>query len=177
MPLFLNVCGSISYDMYNITCTDANRIKSPHSLCGLFYHALGIRSVASNVRVTDELWNGKDMIRHTVITSLNINQQICNGHATFSVQQEPSSKRLCGWTSPHKRLMGFLNYNRKAVYPLQGGTQTEGAWERVPEEIMWTEEIWSERRDRMGYMDWIDLAQDRDQWKVLVNTVMNPRVP
>jgi hypothetical protein len=26
-------------------------------------------------------------------------------------------------------------------------------------------------------MDWIDLAQDRDQWKVLVNTVMNLRVP
>jgi hypothetical protein len=22
-------------------------------------------------------------------------------------------------------------------------------------------------------MDWIDLAQDRDQWKALVNTVMN----
>jgi hypothetical protein len=24
-----------------------------------------------------------------------------------------------------------------------------------------------------GGMDWIDLAQDRDQWKALVNTVMN----
>jgi hypothetical protein len=25
-------------------------------------------------------------------------------------------------------------------------------------------------------MEWIDLAQDRDQWRVLVNTVMNLRV-
>jgi hypothetical protein len=28
-----------------------------------------------------------------------------------------------------------------------------------------------------GGMDWIDLAQNRDQWKDFVNTVMNPRVP
>jgi hypothetical protein len=34
-----------------------------------------------------------------------------------------------------------------------------------PREIEWSD------------MDWIDVTQDKDQWRALVNTVMNLRVP
>jgi hypothetical protein len=42
----------------------------------------------------------------------------------------------------------------------------------------WEDNIKINLRDiRWGNMDWIHLAQHRDQWKALVNTVMNLRVP
>jgi hypothetical protein len=42
----------------------------------------------------------------------------------------------------------------------------------------WVDNIKIDLRD-IGWddMDWIDLAEDRDQWRALVNTVMNLRVP
>jgi hypothetical protein len=33
------------------------------------------------------------------------------------------------------------------------------------------------RKIGWGGMDWIDLAQDRDKWRALVNTVMKLQVP
>jgi hypothetical protein len=33
------------------------------------------------------------------------------------------------------------------------------------------------RQIGLSNMDWIDVAQDRDQWMALVNTVLNLRVP
>jgi hypothetical protein len=38
----------------------------------------------------------------------------------------------------------------------------------------WVDNIKMNRRDGMY---WIDLAQNRDQWRALVNTVINLRVP
>jgi hypothetical protein len=43
---------------------------------------------------------------------------------------------------------------------------------------MWEDNIkMSLREIGWGGMDWSDLAQDRDQWRALVNTVMNLRIP
>jgi hypothetical protein len=42
----------------------------------------------------------------------------------------------------------------------------------------WEDNIKMDLREiRLGNMDWIDLVQDRDQRRALVNTVMNLRVP
>jgi hypothetical protein len=42
----------------------------------------------------------------------------------------------------------------------------------------WVDNIKMDLREiRCDGMDWIELVQDRNQWRALVNTVMNLRVP
>jgi hypothetical protein len=42
----------------------------------------------------------------------------------------------------------------------------------------WVDNIKMDLREiGWGSMNWIDLIQDRDRWKVLVSIVMNPWVP
>jgi hypothetical protein len=33
------------------------------------------------------------------------------------------------------------------------------------------------REIRWGVMDWIDLAQEKDQWQAFINAIINLRVP
>ena len=41
----------------------------------------------------------------------------------------------------------------------------------------WEDNIKMDIREVGGGGDWMELAQDRDRWRALVNTVMNLRVP
>jgi len=41
----------------------------------------------------------------------------------------------------------------------------------------WEDNIKMDLREVGGGGDWMELAQDRDRWRALVNTVMNFRVP
>jgi hypothetical protein len=47
-----------------------------------------------------------------------------------------------------------------------------------PRRSIWEDNIKMYLREiGFGDVEWIHLAQDRDSWRALVNTVMNPRVP
>jgi hypothetical protein len=49
---------------------------------------------------------------------------------------------------------------------------------RIRPRRRWVENIKMDLREmKWDGMDWIDLAQDRVQWRALVNTVMSLRVP
>ena len=41
----------------------------------------------------------------------------------------------------------------------------------------WEDNIKLDLREVRGGADWMELAQNRDRWRALVNTVMNFRVP
>jgi hypothetical protein len=69
-----------------------------------------------------------------------------------------------------------MGENRNAYRILAG--KSEGERPLVRQRRRWVDNIKMDLRE-IGWdgLDWVDVAQDRDQWKALVNTVMNLRVP
>jgi hypothetical protein len=68
-------------------------------------------------------------------------------------------------------LCGFFFYTHINVYLLL--SMAEGRPRR-----RWVDNIKMDLREiGSDGADWLDMAQDRDQWRALVNTVLNLRVP
>jgi hypothetical protein len=69
------------------------------------------------------------------------------------------------------------NGEKRNAYRILMG-KPEGKRPLVRPKRKWVDNIEMDLR-KIGWdgMDWIDLAQDRGQWRALVNTVMNLRVP
>jgi hypothetical protein len=67
-----------------------------------------------------------------------------------------------------------MGENRNAYSILAGKPERKGPLGRLRRRRM--DNIKMDLREiEWDGMDWIDLAQDRDQWRALVNTVMNLR--
>jgi hypothetical protein len=71
--------------------------------------------------------------------------------------------------------VALMGAKRNAYMSLRG--KPEGKRPIGRSRRRWEDNIKMDLREiGWGGMDWIDLPQDRDQWKALVNTVMNLRV-
>jgi hypothetical protein len=69
-----------------------------------------------------------------------------------------------------------MGHNRNACRILVGNPEGKRPLERPGRR--WVDNIKMDLREIVwDGIDWIDMAQDRDRWRALVNTVMNLRVP
>jgi hypothetical protein len=70
-----------------------------------------------------------------------------------------------------------MNGERRGVYRILVG-KPEGKRPLGRHKHRWEDNIKMDLQEvRSGFVDWIELAQDRDRWRALVGTVRNCRVP
>jgi hypothetical protein len=99
------------------------------------------------------------------------NKELHNLYSSPSIIRMINSRRM-RWAG-HVARMGE---KRNAYMILVGNTEGKRSLGRTKRR--WVDNVQMDLRE-VGWcgMDWIDLVQDRDQWRAVVNTVMNFRVP
>jgi hypothetical protein len=99
------------------------------------------------------------------------NEELHNLYSSPSIVRMMKSRRM-RWAG----LVARMGYNRNAYRILVG--MPEGKRRLGRPRRRRVDNIKMDLREiGWGVMDWIDLAQIRDQWRALVNAVMNLRVP
>jgi hypothetical protein len=99
------------------------------------------------------------------------NEELHNLYCSSSIIRNIKSRRM-RWAGYIAR----MGEKRNAYRILVG--KPEGKRPLGRPRRRWDDNIRMDLREiGWGGVDWIDLAQDRDQWRALVNTVMNFRVP
>jgi hypothetical protein len=98
------------------------------------------------------------------------NEELHNLYGSPSIIRIIMSRRM-RWAGKVARMA------RRNAYRVLVGKARRKETTRRPRR-RWEDNIRMELREiEWGGIDWIDLAQDMDQWRALVNTAMNLRVP
>jgi len=99
------------------------------------------------------------------------NEGLNDLHSSPNIVRMIKSRRM-RWAG-HVARLG----ERRGVYMVLVG-KPEGTKPLGRPRRRWKDNIKKDLRDvGCGGMDWIEMAQDRDRWRALVNVVMNLRVP
>jgi hypothetical protein len=116
-------------------------------------------------------FNKSDFLRSVIYIKDDHCDELCVVYSSSNIIRVIRSRRL-RWAG-HVARMGERRSAYRALVGKPEGRRPLGRHRR-----RWEDNIKMDLRGVVwGGMDWINLAQDRDRWRALVNAVMNLRVP
>jgi hypothetical protein len=151
----VDVSSSSEYDINVEKDLNSFQTEQPHIVYSLKQTMKVIRRVATSHK--------------KVVTS--IHEELHNLYSSPSIIRPIKSRRM-RWAGHMARIGEKRNAHRILVGKLEGKRPLGRP------RCRWVDNIKMHLRE-IGWdvVDWIDMAQDKDQWRALVNTVLNLRAP